>query len=342
MADIVLHTGSDAGDTRISNNFIDNYMREANGEYVKIYLYLLRHLSGDSTNLSIEGMADALDHTQLDIRRALRYWQDQGLLRLEYDDNSELRGICLIEPKGTVTSYTNTSRITPMPQSPEYSPEALHSFSEDQSIRELLFVAEQYLGRTLGASDMNMVIYWYDGLHMSIDLIEYLIESCVERGHANLRYMNKVAMNWLEEGIYTVDEAKSQMASHRDAGRAVMKSFGITGRVLTPNEQHYIKKWEQDYSFSVPIIEEALNRTIATISKPSFEYADSILARWAKEAVKSLEDIKRLDALHESKKKSSQAVTKDKPIPYTDRFHNSPEREYDMNSLERKLLLSQS
>ena len=29
--------------TLVSNEFIDRYLAEANGEYVKVYLYLLRH-----------------------------------------------------------------------------------------------------------------------------------------------------------------------------------------------------------------------------------------------------------------------------------------------------------
>ena len=36
--------------TMVSNEFIDTYMAAANGEYVKVFLYLLRHENRDLPN----------------------------------------------------------------------------------------------------------------------------------------------------------------------------------------------------------------------------------------------------------------------------------------------------
>ena len=46
--------------TAVAHEFIDQYMAVANGEYVKVYLFVLRHQGEDIT---IERIADALDHT---------------------------------------------------------------------------------------------------------------------------------------------------------------------------------------------------------------------------------------------------------------------------------------
>ena len=62
--------------SRLANEFIDTYMA-ANGEYVKVYLYVLRHQGEDIT---IELIADALNHTESDVRRALSYWKKAGVL----------------------------------------------------------------------------------------------------------------------------------------------------------------------------------------------------------------------------------------------------------------------
>ena len=45
MANITLHSDSQTSATSVSNIFIDEYMSDANGEFVKIYLYLLRQLT---------------------------------------------------------------------------------------------------------------------------------------------------------------------------------------------------------------------------------------------------------------------------------------------------------
>ena len=45
MSMITLQKPSQSEVTLLSNIFIDDYMPEANGEFVKVYIYLLRALS---------------------------------------------------------------------------------------------------------------------------------------------------------------------------------------------------------------------------------------------------------------------------------------------------------
>lgn len=66
--------------TAVADEFIDQYMAAANGEYVKVYLYLLRH---QSEPVSVDAIADALNHTESDVRRALAYWEKAGVLLRE-------------------------------------------------------------------------------------------------------------------------------------------------------------------------------------------------------------------------------------------------------------------
>lgn len=66
------------GVTPVADTFIDTYMAAANGEYVKVYLYILRHQNKE--DLSLEQIADALNHTEADVKRAINYWQKAGVL----------------------------------------------------------------------------------------------------------------------------------------------------------------------------------------------------------------------------------------------------------------------
>lgn len=61
--------------TIVSNRFIDEYMAEANDAQLKIYLYLLRMMNAGRT-FSISGIADAFNHTEKDVMRALKYWEN--------------------------------------------------------------------------------------------------------------------------------------------------------------------------------------------------------------------------------------------------------------------------
>jgi len=359
MSDIMLHTSTSRQVTCVSNTFIDNFMKDANGEYVKIYLYMLRCLSQEGMDFSISAMADKLDHTQRDIKRALEYWERQNLLRLEYDDSGELIGICLLDPYSmpapkpaeaapqspvvsTVSMVTQISPkpvTTPVPRS--YSMDEIAVFTEQPDVYEVIRVSEMFLGKPLLSSELQTLIFWYDELHMSAELIEYMVEFCVNKNHSSFHYMNKVAMNWAEEGITTVSQAKGENELRSEHTRAIMKAFGISGRNLTSAEMEYVKRWESDYHFTLPIIEEALKRTILSIQKPSFEYAETILKKWSNSKVTSMEDIQKLDALYDANKRKRATSTRNTNSASgnrPNRFHNFDERDYDYDALEAKLL----
>ena len=101
MSGFILRKDKDSGCTLVPDFFLDNYMPGANGEYVKIYLYLLRCLKSDTQELSIPLIADKFDHTESDVCRALKYWEKMKLLKLEYDDSKQLTGVRLLEETGS-------------------------------------------------------------------------------------------------------------------------------------------------------------------------------------------------------------------------------------------------
>lgn len=73
--------------TELSNEFIDNYMPLANGEFVKVYIYLLRCISDNQTTISVSALADFFNQTETDIMRALKYWDKVGAIHLIYDND---------------------------------------------------------------------------------------------------------------------------------------------------------------------------------------------------------------------------------------------------------------
>lgn len=84
MTNIKLNTTYIPDATAISNYFFDNYMPQANGDFVKVYLYLLRCLTDPSKNVSVSFIADKLNITDNDVERALRYWASINLVEIEY------------------------------------------------------------------------------------------------------------------------------------------------------------------------------------------------------------------------------------------------------------------
>ena len=84
-----IYTDTPEGTTVIQNSFIDRYMPHANGEFVKVYLYLLR-CANTGRELSLSSIADVFEHTEKDVQRAIAYWQKQGLLAVTFSSDEEI------------------------------------------------------------------------------------------------------------------------------------------------------------------------------------------------------------------------------------------------------------
>ena len=387
MADIHLYTDSSSQLTSVSNIFIDEFMPDANGEFVKVYLYLLRCIGSNAQNCTISAIADLFMHTDKDILRALRYWEKQGVLTLDYDAEGAVCGIHFMDLNagaggvgsavavaevgsntgkaamsenvitqsnggiGTAqadgvqadvsqTSADSATKTNAKPARKEYSLDDIKKFRKNPDISELFFIIEAYLKHPLSSTDTNTVLYWYDELSFTTELIDYLVEYCISKGHSSFRYMDKVALGWAESKITTVEQAKENTAAHSQIYYSVMKALGISGRNLVESEMEYIRKWTKDYAFDNSIILDACKRTITATHQPSFEYTDSILTNWKKNNVHTIEDIKRLDdAFSKSKKLKLNTTDSDSQVK-RNKFNNFSQRKQDYDQLEKLLLNS--
>ena len=276
--------------TIVANEFIDEYMPHANGEYVKIFLYILRH---GEEQVSEEMIADALELTAADVTRALSYWKRCGLLDINEDEQAAPAEI-------------------PEPEAPAGKPEAAERpaadvlrLQDDEEFAELLYCIQKYMSKIFSRNDMEIVAYMYDELKMPRELIEYLVEICVKRGKTSLRYMETIARSWHSQGINTVEQARQESSVYSSEVWGVMKAFGISDRNPGEAEQEYIDRWFRQWGFSQEMVSEACARTLTAIGKPGFKYADSILERWHKAGAAELKDVERLDREHSDRSRAA-------------------------------------
>ena len=369
MAMITLQNSSMTEVTILSNTCIDNYMPEANGEFVKVYIYLLRSLSNAPVSFSLEQMADRLLCTERDILRALKYWAKQELLVLDFTDSDKLCGIALLSPDkhtenaSSVSASVETVSTVEQPaiqaasapsaavepsvptgkassdKKQELTPERIRELKQNEEIIQILYIAEQYLGKTLSPTESQKLLFFYDGLGLSADLIEYLLEYCVSHNHKSIRYIEKVAIAWAEEGITTVEQAKRSNSRYNKEYFTILKALGITNRNPVETEITLMDTWLKTYCFSMEIIQEACNRTVLQTGQASFQYTDKILEGWKKKEVKTLDDIRSLDDKHQKRRQSKKAASRKPAAPASNnRFNNFEQREYDFSEYEKHLL----
>ncbi|MBR4083539.1 MAG: DnaD domain protein [Lachnospiraceae bacterium] len=352
--------------TTISNYFIDHYMEDANEAQLQVYLYLLRMISANLP-VSVADIVAKFKHSEKEVLRALKYWELQKLLTLELDSDKNLTGIyfhsipvpatetihiasatpiadkmSIPMEKSSATVVTPFSLVAPVLEEksepvskyakPTYTADQLRRFKDQENTAQLLYVAQAYVGKPLSVADVKTIYYMCDVLHFSDDLIDYLIQYCVERGKKDFRYMEKVAINWAEEGITTPKQAEKATSKYDKSVYTIMNALGKTGTPTT-KELEFIRRWTNEYGFTNDIILEACDRTVLATDKHRFEYTEGILNSWKRDGVHHKSDITKLDNHYQQKQK--QTATK----PATaNRFNQFTQNTYDFAELEKELL----
>lgn len=366
MSRLTIYQDNYTDATVISNRFIDEFMCAANDAQLKIYLYLIRTMSA-KLSTSISDIADKFNYTEKDVMRALKYWEKNRLLTLDYDENKNVIGIHLMNfaaapsaaapqaasmPAVSAQSLTPSASVVPISSKfstdntnafsaeeiaaentiytkPDYTLDDLKAFKSDEATSRLLFITEQYLKKTLSPNEVRTILFISDKLGFSEDLIDYLIQYCVDRDKKDFRYIEKVAISWAQQGITTPKQAARLAGKYDKSVYAIMKALGKNG-TPTQTEVSYIKRWSKEYGFTADVIFAACERTVLATDKHRFEYADSILSNWYKAGVHHKSDIQSLDDSYR-KTKSVKAASNNK-------FNQFKQNNYDFDVLEQELL----
>ena len=132
--------------TPVSNVFIEKYMPNARGEFVKVYLLMLKHSIAGEPGISGPILASSLNLLESDIMNALNYWSDLGVIKLTSIDpmnNFSIEFLDLSEDNFTPNKEVN-----------------LLDALENKGINDMLKDIEKILGRTLSPKEMEMYLGW--------------------------------------------------------------------------------------------------------------------------------------------------------------------------------------
>lgn len=298
---------------------VERCLKEANESQLKIYLYLLKN---GEQNPTVSSIADYFNYSEQDVKRALRFWNNKTVA----DKNTT---------GGNVVEFSGK---------PTYSKEKIAQFMGKPDVGQLLFVAEQYMGRPIRPDEVTSILYIYDELGFGTDLVEYLLEYCISNNKKSFRSIEAVANEWKEAGVGTLAAAKKLTRHVPKEMKAVMEALGFPkDRQPVEAEVAYVRRWIERYGYGMDIIGEACTRTVLATGKPSLRYANGILKGWHDANVTKPEDILALDEEFHKKsmKESSPAVSSvktDKKKSSAGKFRNFNERQYDYDALMKDLI----
>ena len=153
---------------------------------------------------------------------------------------------------------------------------------------------------------MMILFGFYDYYRLEVDVILYLIQYAISGGNRSFRYMEKIAEDWSDHQIDSVEQAQEYTMRYQ-IYLPIFKALGIPYHNPNDQEQESVDRWLYTYHMSPDLITEAARRTVRMIGKPSFKYMEGILLSWYQQQVKNLSDVESLDLAYRSARTAAQS-----------------------------------
>lgn len=260
----------------VPNCVADEHLKKAGGQQLKVLLFLLRH---NAESLSADDVSAGTGMSASDVKDAIQYWKETGLVFEEGETPPEMK-----------TGESDASVHRELPDiAPTYEQVAARTL-EDENLRALFNEIQIKLGRTIGYSDQSHILMMYDYYGLPLEVILTIVEYCCSRGKKNISYMTRVAKDWADKEINTLERVNAYLREI-EADERLWKRFTSMFSVDPPNYTdkrfELLKHWHHDYKQSLQLIYYAYEITIENINKPYFGYTDRILEAWHAEKIRT-------------------------------------------------------
>ena len=288
--------------TSLPDVFIAEYLSEAPGDYIKVYLYIL-FLSKYGKDIKLNDLSKKIALPLPTIQAAIKYWEDAEV----------------ITKKGTGYIVNNIQEVE---LNKLYSPkitvskESVQNMQKDKSRSSAIeAINNSFFQGIMSPSWYGDIDLWFKKFEFDEEVMIALFRYCFDKSALHKNYVKTVAEAWHGNNIKTFSELEEYYENQDRLNKIkknICKKLGLT-RNLTQYEEAYIEKWLQEYKYNLDVIELALKKTTSK-SNPNFDYIDKIITDWHDRKLLNSEDVKNY--LLEFKNKSKQIKELEKKTGY--------------------------
>ena len=297
--------------TLLPDIFFSEYLSEASGDFIKVYLYMV-FLSKYDKDIKINDLSKKLVLPVKTIQDAVKYWEDQGLITKKntgyiINNLQEIELHKLYKPKTALSA------------------EQVQKSAENQKRAKAIdYINNKYFSGLMPTTWYPEIELWFKKYHFDEEVMIALFGYCFDNSALHKNYVQTVAEAWSKNNIKTFNDLDiycEKQEKLKLIAKTISKKLGLS-RSLAQYEYAYIEKWNIDFGYGLDIIEIALKRTTSK-ANPSFDYLDKLLTDWHERGFKTPEDVQNF--LAEIKKKNKNIKKLEKETGY-DKYE---QRTYD-------------
>ncbi len=280
-------------------------LTEADISDLKVLLYAAA-CEADGKEIEVCKAARALMISDGEVNSSLKFWYGAGVMKkIQAPVQAE-------EEKPEEKKKAVRRRALPEKRTASFTANELCEIAEmNEEFKTLVDMAQQTAGWIFNNSEIEIIASLYSNLMLSAEYILALIGYYVGHREKPLRYLEKVAYSFIDEGVDTAEALEEKLRwleRFEGASGKVRTMFGLGGRDFSEKEISYIADWFEKYKVSDELLKAAYDITVNNTGKASFSYINSVLKNWHEEGIKTLKDI---DAREKnSDKKSAKSSSK--------------------------------
>jgi DNA replication protein DnaD len=251
--------------------FLDRYLPEVNGDYLRIYLYCLK-LCVENTELSDAQIAKNLGVLKSDVKNAWKYWEREGALSIAADGTIEFENPEELEFTQAKAKFAEDEAAPP--------PERVFAvIKNDKKLKKAVQVIESIYCELLTQNDVLMIYEAVVAKKIPLEVFTITLSHCLENKKKNMKYIVKVVLENYKNGLSTVEDVEEHFRFLSESGQyagLVKKAVNIGGRDLIGPERAFVDKWKTADK-SLEDVKAAYEKTVMNTGKLSFPYMDKII-----------------------------------------------------------------
>ena len=300
---------------------VDRHLKLAGKEELQVILYLLRH-PGEA--LEPQALGDALGMPLEKAQEALEYWVDRGLLSLQGEELSPVpqqeapaaARPAQPQPAGEQASPPQEEKPAGEKKLPPRKrmvrPDAGHlaaRMSESESVRYLMQEAEATLGKTLSPAMTSLLLTITDDYGLPVEVTVMLLHYAKEVQKTGTAYIDSVARDWAESGIFTLEAAErklQELSQRRLAWGMVESAAGLPRRSPSKREEEAATRWVYQWGFSREMLSAAYDRCADNTGKFSAAYINKVLEGWYNAGIRTVEQLQEAERQKQEEQKKDQ------------------------------------
>ena len=279
------------GFTVLDNTFLNEFLPQATGDDVKVYLYGLNLCSNpNEEDNNLDTICKVLSLTEDQVIKSFSYWQEMGLVQLVSANPLEVKYL-------PVRAHSGSAKIRDKNKYSDFN----------KQIQEIIS------GRMITPNEYNEYHSLIEIHHFEPEALVLIARYCttIKSTSIGYSYILAVARDFARDGLKTVETVEQKFIEQEKSTKEIKQILDSLGlkREADIDERNLYLKWTNSFGFTHGVV-LAVAKTLK--KKGGFARLDSVLSKYFEQKLLTMEEISAFseerDAMFESAKNISRTL----------------------------------